>query len=94
VSEQRFFANREGAVTNKQAPWPFYTQGHAARLLGGVSVEWLMGLANNPIPAVRAVGRTGKRVFLYQKQAIDELVIKMPTRQRGSAAPVSQTDSE
>lgn len=55
-----------------QAPWPFYTQKQASKVLN-VAVQFLDGLANNGVPAVKRQGKTGERVWLFERDAIDAL---------------------
>lgn len=54
------------------APWSYYTQSTAARLLD-VEVLYLTGLANNPLPAVKVRGKTGRGLWLFQREAIDKV---------------------
>lgn len=55
-----------------EIPWPYLTQKAAAKSLG-VPVEMLIGLANNPIPAVKTAGKSGGTVWLFQRKAVAEL---------------------
>ncbi len=57
-------------------PWPFYPQRHAARLLG-VKHKYLAGLANNPLTAFKVIGKTGTTLWMFHKDAVNDLVRQM-----------------
>ena len=58
------------------APWPFLTQRRAAKALD-VEVDYLQGLANNPIPAVKSEGKSGETVWLFQREAVEALAAQL-----------------
>ena len=62
-----------------EIPWPYLTQGAAARRLG-VAVEYLTGMANNPVPAVCTVTDKGNRMWLFQLEAIEQIERRLTER--------------
>lgn len=72
------------------APWPYFTQRSAARILK-VPTEFLRGLANNPIPAVKAGTSKGNSIWLFQREAVLALAAK-ELRQREGAEEMSSQD--
>jgi hypothetical protein len=71
-------------VARQEAPWPYYTQRQAAKKLG-VAVEYLQGLANNGVPAVKTAGNSGGQVYLFQREAVDELAVRIANAARRQA---------
>lgn len=59
-----------------RAPWPYVSQREAARRLG-VEADYLVGMANNPIPAFKSTGRSGGTVWLFHRDAINALALKL-----------------
>ncbi len=63
-----------------QAPWPYLRAKEVSQRLGGVDVALLAGLACGRLPALRTVkafGKSGAVVWLYNRDDVDALALKM-----------------
>lgn len=82
MSRRHPYIKPEDRYPDNPVPWPYLRHKHAAKELG-VSMDFLDGLANNPIRACKRPGVTGTLQWLFNAEDVAALVEKM-TRGRES----------